>query len=254
MNRLMATMLFALALSRCASAQQPSTDPLASKLAIDFSQTSAASQTNAASPLFAFQPVAAFPALSSSVSPAFVTSLSDSGPALFAFPLPSSRPQRPASRTRAPNSSVGVEAALNFAVVRFRSSVYSATAIGYNVNVAFYLNDWFGIEGDVTPAFSVGTVFAKEHVKYLGYGGGPRFVLRRGPVEPWGHIVFGGAHILPQTAAGHRNGFDVQGGGGADFVLSDNVAWRVEGDLVHTSLFGASQNSFQVLTGLVLRF
>jgi len=43
-------------------------------------------------------------------------------------------------------------------------------------------------------------------------------------------------------------------GGGLDYKLIKGVAWRFQGDALHTHLFGAGQNNLRLSTGLVLRF
>jgi hypothetical protein len=43
-------------------------------------------------------------------------------------------------------------------------------------------------------------------------------------------------------------------GAGLDYKLIEGLAWRVQGDRIHTRLFGASQNDFRFSTGIVFRF
>jgi hypothetical protein len=272
MKRLFAATIFVLAMTlpvRAQTAASPA--PAASEenrnIAPDFSQTSAASAAVLPASHRTFR--LGVPDDASSLTRATTTGL----PAPTSFPgLAAARSfaslASPASSTTPEEAqgnshenryyygdrTVPLEVALGLAIVRFRSPIYSATAVGWNVAAAYFFNDWFGVEGTVTPAFSFGTVFANEHVKYLGYGGGPKFVRRGGPWEPWGHAIFGGAHILPQTAAGGRSGFGMQLGGGADYVLDVHWALRVEADYLRTSLFGASQNSGQGVLGIVYRF
>jgi hypothetical protein len=42
--------------------------------------------------------------------------------------------------------------------------------------------------------------------------------------------------------------------GGLDYKLIPAVAWRVQGDELHTQFFGTTQNHFRFSTGLVIRF
>jgi len=62
--------------------------------------------------------------------------------------------------------------------VRFRSSVFNASAVGINTSVVYFTNDWFGVEGDITAAFAP-TIFVNEHVKIGTYGGGPKIAWRQ---------------------------------------------------------------------------
>jgi len=142
---------------------------------------------------------------------------------------------------------------LGFPVVRFRSSAYNATAVGVNISLAYFVNNWLAVEGAVTSAFG-GSVFDNETFKYVGYGGGPKVTLGGDRFEPWVHVLVGGTHILPQTALGGPNGFEIQAGGGADYRLQSGLALRFEGDWINSHVFTQSQNSFQATVGVVFRF
>jgi hypothetical protein len=142
---------------------------------------------------------------------------------------------------------------LGFPVVRFRSSAYSATAVGVHVSLAYFVNNWLAVEGAVTSAFG-GSVLANEKFKYVGYGGGPKVTLGGDRLEPWVHLLIGGTHILPQTALRSPNGFEIQAGGGADYRLQPGLALRFEGDWINSHVFTQSQNSFQAIVGVVFRF
>lgn len=146
-----------------------------------------------------------------------------------------------------------MEISAGFSLVRFRSSIYSATAPGFSATFAYYLFDKLAIEGSFTTGFAP-TIFANEHVKYLGYGAGPKYVLWHARLEPWVHAIIGGGHIQPSTALGHKNGFDVQAGLGADYYLFPRVAARIGVDWVRTNFFSESQNSGQATAALVIHF
>src|ERR1700674_3281222 len=83
--------------------------------------------------------------------------------------------------------------------LRFRSSVFNASAVGINTSVVYFTNDWFGIEGDISAVFAP-TIFVNEHVKIATYGAGPKIAWRQKQWEPWLHGIFGGAHVQPQVA------------------------------------------------------
>src|SRR5438094_905593 len=90
---------------------------------------------------------------------------------------------------------------LSLTLVRFNSSVFNANAIGIKTSVAYFLNEWLGVEGNITAAFSLATI-GTDHVKVVIYGGGPKVAWRQRRWEPWLHGIFGGAHLQPQTSAG----------------------------------------------------
>lgn len=139
------------------------------------------------------------------------------------------------------------------AVFRFRSSAFNATAVGTQSTVVYFLNDWLGVEGDVTAAFAP-TILANEHVKLALYGGGVKIAWRQRRWEPWIHGVFGGAHEQPQIAGQTRNSYLIQPGGGADYRWNPRVSFRLEGDYVRTAFFKTGQNCLQFSGSIVFHF
>jgi hypothetical protein len=137
--------------------------------------------------------------------------------------------------------------------LRFRSSVFNASAVGVNTSVVYFTNDWFGIEGSVSAIFAP-TIFGNEHVKIATYGGGPKIARRQKQWEPWLHAIFGGAHEQPQVAGQSRNSYAIKAGGGADYRWNPRISFRLEGDYVRTAFFSQSQNDFQIAGGIVFHF
>ena len=137
--------------------------------------------------------------------------------------------------------------------MRFRSSVYYASAPGFNTSLAYWWKEWVAIEGSVTTAFAP-PVFENEHFRYLGYGAGPKFSFGHGRLEPWAHALAGGVHLIPQTAASGRNGFEFTMGGGVDYVINDVISAKAGVDYLGTHMFGQWQSSAQVVAGFSFRF
>jgi len=225
--------------------------PQYANAAMDFSRTSAASFTAASSEdavrAFAASPRSPDPLASAWLEPAPspVTLASPAYPPAAATPVPKIKDAGRENRWQ-----IG----LGVALVRFRSSVYFATAVGLNASASYFLTDSLAIEGAVTSAFAPAVFQSFERVKYVGYGAGPRFTFRRAALQPWVHALVGGIHILPQTALGSKNGFELLVGGGADYALNPDWALRLEADYVRTQVFGQSQNSGQAVLGIVYRF
>jgi hypothetical protein len=167
---------------------------------------------------------------------------------------PSSTPEPAAQRgSTYSDAAYRFELSMGLALVRFRSSVYSATAIGLNTSIAYYWKDWLAVEGNVVPAFAP-TIYQNEHVKYLGYAGGAKLVFGHSGLVPWVHGLAGGSHILPQTGLGGKNTIQLQAGGGADYVFTPQISARIGADYVFTHFFGEVQNNFQAYAGLVVHF
>ncbi|HEY8716483.1 MAG TPA: hypothetical protein VIM00_13960 [Candidatus Acidoferrum sp.] len=145
------------------------------------------------------------------------------------------------------------ELGLGVSVERFRSSIYRATGVGTNTDLAYFLSDSFGIEGNASTFFAP-TIWNGEHIKLVNYGAGPKITWRQPRWVPWMHALLGGTHALPQTAGHSQNGLSIQVGGGADYRFAPRLSARAEVDYVSTRLFGQWQNNVQAALGLVLHF
>jgi hypothetical protein len=137
--------------------------------------------------------------------------------------------------------------------IRFRSSLFNASAVGINASVTYFTNEWFGIEGTASTGFAP-EIFDREHVKLLVYGGGPKIAWREKKWEPWIHLIGGGSHEQPQTAGNSKNSYAIEVGGGADYRFNPRFSGRLEADWVRTGFFNQSQNNFQLMGGVVFHF
>jgi opacity protein-like surface antigen len=137
--------------------------------------------------------------------------------------------------------------------IRFRSSIFNASAVGVKASVTYFTNDWFGIEGNLSTGFAP-EIFKNEHVKVLVYGAGPKIAWRERKWEPWAHVILGGAHEQPQTATFSKNAFAVEAGGGADYRFNPRLSGRLEANWIRTSFFSQSQNNFELMGGVVFHF
>lgn len=140
-----------------------------------------------------------------------------------------------------------------FALVRFRSSIYYASAPGLNTSLAYWWKEWIAIEGSVTSAFAP-PVFENEHFRYLSYGAGPKFSFGHSRLQPWAHALVGGVHLIPQTASGGQNGVEITIGAGVDYVLNNVISAKGGVDYLGTHMFGEWQSSAQILAGFSFRF
>lgn len=85
---------------------------------------------------------------------------------------------------------------------------------------------------------------------------GPRASVSVGRYTPFAEFLFGFAH-QSDSGGGISNAdstFATAIGGGLDYKLIKGVAWRVQGDSIHTSFFGHSENDLRISTGIVFRF
>jgi len=126
---------------------------------------------------------------------------------------------------------------------------------GFTTSGTRYFNDWLGIEAGVSGAY--GSPFGIP-TQWFWYGAGPKIVVRRqARIQPWGHVLVGGARIRVVQTAGvpaAANSFSGVAGGGADIRLNSRLAWRVEADYVYTRFSGATQHNSRYRSGIVLNF
>jgi opacity protein-like surface antigen len=175
----------------------------------------------------------------------------------LAVPLETAEPAAPAPKPKflySRDDIVRWEIGLGVNWIRFRSSIFNASAVGLKTSVTYNTNEWFGIEGNVSAAFAP-EIFDRAHVKLLVYGAGPKIAWHRYERwDPWLHAILGGAHEQPQTAGNGKNTFALQLGGGADYNFNYRFSGRLEGNYLRTSFFGQGQNNFQLGAGVVLHF
>jgi opacity protein-like surface antigen len=214
----------------------------------DFSATSAAKATLRSD-------LAAADTFSSAAKPANTLAAPTVATAL-ALPLENAEPASPSPQPKflyGGRDDYRWELGLAASWLRFRSSVFNASAVGISTSVVYFTNEWFGVEGNITAVFAP-TIFQNEHVKIATYGAGPKIAWRQKRWEPWLHGIFGGAHEQPQIAGQSRNSYAIKAGGGADYRWNPRLSFRLEGDYVRTGFFHGSQNNFQLAGGLVFHF
>lgn len=82
---------------------------------------------------------------------------------------------------------------------------------------------------------------------------GPRVSLSVGSFRPFAEALFGFGHVNT-NGFGSDTSFASGVGGGLDYKIFKPIAWRFQGDYLHTKLFNVTQNNVRISTGLVLRF
>ena len=129
-------------------------------------------------------------------------------------------------------------------------------ANGWNASLTGNFNKWFGVTGDFSGAYkTVGSADARLYT----YTGGPVINLNHGgTINPFVHVLFGGAHLtasLSGMGSGSLNGFTTMAGGGVDVKLSKLLAVRGQADYVYYRFSGTNlDKNVRVSTGIVLRF
>ncbi len=92
---------------------------------------------------------------------------------------------------------------------------------------------------------------------------GPRISFPVGKFRPFAELEAGVGHVTTNGSAianniilgfGSDTSYATALGGGLDYKIFSRVAWRLEGDYVHTHFFRAGQNNFRLSTGIAFRF
>ena len=141
------------------------------------------------------------------------------------------------------------------------------------------LNGWEGsVEGKIFPFVSLVGDFSghygnEQSNQFMVAGGeeevsriprenctacmvGPRVSVSVRGLRPFAHVLVGGAWLSQSYAGNSANDVSLATavGGGVDFKFLKIADWRVQGDLLHTQLFGSTQNNVRISTGLVFHF
>jgi len=122
---------------------------------------------------------------------------------------------------------------------------------GWDASLTGYLNNYFGVTGDFSGSYkSVAGVSA--HV--YSYSGGPVLAYREGKVNPFVHVLVGGATF--GGAGTSVNAFSMAFGGGVDYKASRNISIRLaDFDWVYYHHNGVGESSnVRLATGIVFRF
>jgi len=126
---------------------------------------------------------------------------------------------------------------------------------GWDASVTGYFNNYFGITGDFSGAYK--TISGVSAHVYT-YSGGPVLAYREGKVNPFVHVLLGGATFGAgyAGASGSKSGFTTMFGGGVDVQATKNISIRLaDFDWVYYHVAGQSESSnVRLATGIVLRF
>ena len=135
---------------------------------------------------------------------------------------------------------------------------------GWQATLEGKLLPFLGVVADITghygslsfPAFcslctSSASVSASAHVYESMFG--PRIGVPIGKFRPFGEFEIGVGHVST-NGFGSDTSFATAIGGGLDYRIFKPLAWRFEGDYIHTSFFSNGQNNLRLSTGIALRF
>lgn len=146
---------------------------------------------------------------------------------------------------------------------------------GWEGSLEGKVSPWVGIVADFSAHYgsqdvlnpagtcAIGVTCSPLHVNMTvqNFLFGPRVSVSVGKFRPFAEALFGGAHVKTSSQGTVDNfiqpsdtSFATALGGGLDYKIIRLAAWRFQGDYVQTRVFGATQNSVRLSTGIVLRF
>lgn len=103
------------------------------------------------------------------------------------------------------------------------------------------------------PACTPGRVRVNSKLSTVMFG--PRVSVPIGRFTPFAHALLGVSHISDSGGASNSDtAFATAIGGGLDYKLIKGLAWRFQGDELHTRFFSSTQDHFRFSTGIVFRF
>ena len=158
--------------------------------------------------------------------------------------------------------------------VFFGYSYYNSSINGQRTS----LNGWEGsVEGKVLPFISIvgdfsgydgsqnvttcavpvgvgpGPCIINTNFTEHNYLFGPRASISVGKIRPFAELLIGAGHVHINAGSSDTS-FATAVGGGIDYRLVRLLAWRFQGDYIHTNLFNVAQNNLRLSTGIVVRF
>jgi opacity protein-like surface antigen len=149
----------------------------------------------------------------------------------------------------------------------------SVSANGFMFSGAYNLKKYLGITGEysrhtkatnlsnlVNLPVQPGVPDVRVEARANTFLFGPRFTLRTNTIEPFGHVLVGGANGSFDITSGgitmsdSGTAFTFAAGGGLDIKFSRNIVVRlVQADYLRTMVGGDDLNSSRISTGIVFR-
>jgi opacity protein-like surface antigen len=153
------------------------------------------------------------------------------------------------------------EIAGNYTYIHINPGVVNFDCHGGGGSAAWSLNQYLGVVGEFSACKWAG-IPSGLNAHTLTYLFGPRLTYRAyGRLDPFGEVLFGGAHIHGQTygftGSGTESSFAMAIGGGVDYKWKPSVAIRlIQADYLYTRLGAPTthQNNFRLQAGVVFRF
>jgi outer membrane protein OmpA-like peptidoglycan-associated protein len=135
--------------------------------------------------------------------------------------------------------------------------------MGGYFSAGFHINNWVGLEAEVTGEHGNDISLLGQDLTLLTFAAGPKIHKTFGRLDPFGQVLVGGAHgsdsYFPTgtTSSPTAASFEVQAGGGLDYLISEHFSARIKGQYLKTMLPNGTNNEQNELiagAGIVYRF
>jgi opacity protein-like surface antigen len=159
------------------------------------------------------------------------------------------------------HSTVNLFAGYQYTHVALGHDINGFNLNGWDVSANAFFNKYLGVSGDFSGNYGSPTVSAlNTHLSAQTYtylfGPIVRFPISS-KITPFGHLLFGGAHINANSFGleGSDNGFSWAMGGGIDANVHPHIAIRLgQADWLRTQFVDSTQSNFRYSAGLVFKY
>jgi opacity protein-like surface antigen len=142
---------------------------------------------------------------------------------------------------------------------------------GWNASLSGFFNRYIGVTGEFAGTYGtpkievpqVGSIGINTHLYTFMFGPVVR-AANKGPVQPFAHVLFGGARVAGSVGipgigglsiSESDTGFAWAAGGGVDFKVLPLISIRpAQVDFLQTHIGGTNQSNFRYSAGVVVRF
>jgi Outer membrane protein beta-barrel domain len=153
------------------------------------------------------------------------------------------------------NSKVNIFGGYQFTHVALGHDINGFNLNGWNASLSGYLSRYFGVSADFSGNY--GSPFGVSNKTYTYLIGPVARFSNRSKMTPFGHVLFGGAHLNASSLGigGSDNAFSWAIGGGVDVYENSRFSVRLaQADWLRTQFADSTQSNFRCSGGVVLKF
>lgn len=153
------------------------------------------------------------------------------------------------------DSKVNIFGGYQFTHVALGHDINGFNLNGWNAALSGYVSRYLGVSADVSGNY--GSPFGVSNKTYTYLIGPVVRFPNRSKMTPFGHVLFGGAHLNVSSLGigGSDNSFSWAMGGGVDVYQNSRFSIRLaQADWLRTQFADSTQSNFRCSGGVVLKF